>query len=710
MQAKDVVVRVQALDGAWETLGSDRARGVTPENVQLTSDQWGSKTASFDLRRDPKAVWPDIGAFAPVEVEVGGRLVWSGRVSETPVRDSTDSVIGVQCEGWQAHLDDDLYERVYAQTNLTEWKDARSIPNAPLSTWLASGTTEVGSGNIVFGYPNGAYVANGQAVGVVLDLGTTSAAKRIVVDWSNENVAGGYYAFRCRAFDSMTTFGAVGETLFNSDPTLMSSPVAATLTSARRYIALYLVRTGASGNENGDRKVRVSAVQIFADTAYESGNSSVLKADQVIKDALDRATLQLSSDRTGITAGTFSIPELAPSEPKTPREIWNAVNAFEDYQSKIDVSKRAIFKAKPSAPEIEVGAWSGMEFEDSSANSGDDIYSRVVVTGSKADGSSLRVTRGQGNLSGAVSTVVTSPAPDNPSFETNTTGWTASYSTITRDTGTKDSGTASGRWDNSGASDALSAGFPIPTLETTIKGKFQAGQQYTLQVRVKAVATTATTPLITMYFGAVSLATISSSGATDYAVTPGLGEAPSTTGFSTISLVWTPKQTVTDATLLCYDGGLFGTSSYFFIDTVTMFASRSTVVERRGFMRSKTLASSFTLTDSAAQQLGDKWLLGHKTSPFKGRAKLTGNQACREIKTGRNVAPEELLLRTGELIRFGDRIDPDTGAAGRDGRLVEAQYNADEDSVSLTIDSSRAGFEALLERLGVVLGQNRSAS
>jgi hypothetical protein len=38
---------------------------------------------------------------------------------------------------------------------------------------------------------------------------------------------------------------------------------------------------------------------------------------------------------------------------------------------------------------------------------------------------------------------------------------------------------------------------------------------------------------------------------------------------------------------------------------------------------------------------------------------------------------------------------------------VEAQYEADTDSVTLTIDSSRAGFEALLERLGVVLGQNR---
>ena len=71
------------------------------------------------------------------------------------------------------------------------------------------------------------------------------------------------------------------------------------------------------------------------------------------------------------------------------------------------------------------------------------------------------------------------------------------------------------------------------------------------------------------------------------------------------------------------------------------------------------------------------------------------------------VAAEQMLLRTGELIRFSDRIDPDTGAQGRDGKIVEASYKVDDNSVELTIDSSRAGFEALLNRLGVVLGQMR---
>ena len=79
--AKDVSVRLQSLDGVWEVCGSDHARGIIPENVELRSDQWGSSRATFDLRRNPKEFWPDIGAFTPVEIEIGGARVWSGRGS-----------------------------------------------------------------------------------------------------------------------------------------------------------------------------------------------------------------------------------------------------------------------------------------------------------------------------------------------------------------------------------------------------------------------------------------------------------------------------------------------------------------------------------------------------------------------------------------------------------------------------------------------------
>ncbi len=152
----DVTVRLKALDGVWETCGVDRAAGVFPENVDLGADGYGSKTASFDLRRDPSQVWPDIGAFTPVQVEIDGSgRVWSGRVSETPSRDGTDQIMSVACDGMQAHLDDDLYERKYVHTNMGDWKDQRGELTATLANFPASSSVTVGDGAIVLGWPLG---------------------------------------------------------------------------------------------------------------------------------------------------------------------------------------------------------------------------------------------------------------------------------------------------------------------------------------------------------------------------------------------------------------------------------------------------------------------------------------------------------------------------------------------------------------------------
>ena len=69
---------------------------------------------------------------------------------------------------------------------------------------------------------------------------------------------------------------------------------------------------------------------------------------------------------------------------------------------------------------------------------------------------------------------------------------------------------------------------------------------------------------------------------------------------------------------------------------------------------------------------------------------------------------DALLGMTGEMIRFTDRIDPDTGAVGRDARIAEVSIDPDTEEATVTLDNSRAGFDALLARLDVVLGQNQS--
>jgi hypothetical protein len=682
--AKDVSVRLQSLDGVWEVCGSDHARGIIPENVELRSDQWGSSRATFDLRRNPKEFWPDIGAFTPVEIEVGGTIVWSGRVSETPVRDSTDSVISVQCEGWQAHLDDDLYERIYVHTNLTEWKDARSAPGATLTTLVAAPQVQVGDGVLSLTYQNGTAAAGKAAA--ILDLGPNSTAARVVIDWSLTAGA----ATRSLSFGFGASSDASAATLdtISSSTSAVSGTYSYTLSTARRY--LFLIHAASGHTPSADEVAKFTSIQVFASTAYESGASSVLKSDQVVTDALSRASVLFSADRTQITTGTFNIPEFAPSEPRTPRAVWEAVDAFEDRYKKITVDKIPVYKAKPTYPEVEVGAWSGMEFEDSAANSGDDVYSRVIVTGDQPDGTPLRITRSQAQQTGALYTAVSSPAFTNPGFETNTTGWTATSSTITRDTAVFDAGVASGRWDNTGASDNLDSD---DTIAATLTGTFRAGVTYLIQWRMRA--STNTTSWLNVTLGTATDSTYT------YAIDTPAGS------FKTHQIAWTPTTTVTSGVALTLTNVILRFGVYYYIDECSVKTSTQTIVDRRGFQRTKQLSTSFMLTAAAAKQIADKWLLSHKTTPFKGKAKLTGNDAIRDITSGRPVAPEQMLLRTGELIRFSDRIDPDTGAQGRDGKIVEASYKVDDNSVELTIDSSRAGFEALLNRLGVVLGQMR---
>ena len=688
--AKDVSVRLQSLDGVWEVCGSDHARGIIPENVELRSDQWGSSRATFDLRRNPKEFWPDIGAFTPVEIEVGGTIVWSGRVSETPIRDSTDSVVSVQCEGWQAHLDDDLYERKYVHTNLTEWRDVRSDALCDLTTYLACGQIVSTDGAIVASWASGVPVGAFARSGVGLDLGPNNTASRIIIDYQFSNGSGSalQYVSVLSSNNGLGSLTAVS-TVYNAIPSA-SGTISANVSSAR-YVWIGLYNSAGAFTPSGDLFFRVNNVQVFASTAYESGNASILKSDVVVKDALASATSLLSTDRTKIDAGTFSIPEFTTSEPRTPRQVWEAVDAFEDRYKKITVDKVPVYKAKPLTPEVEIGAWSGVEFDDSSANSGDEIYSRVIVTGQQPNGTDLRVPRTQSQQTGVLSQPVLNPGFSNPTFATNTTGWTVTNSTITRDTVTYDTSPASGRWDNTGASDAL---LGTATLTASVTDTFLAGKTYTLsfRMRVSAVAN------INIAFTA---------GATVI----GAGTLPITqvATWITVQFTWTPKETVTGGVTLTFSEPrtTLAAGVYAWFDSVSIFTAIPTVVDRRGFSRSKQLDTSFALTAVAAAQIGDKWLLSHKTTPFKGKAKITGNDAIRDITSGRPVAPEQMLLRTGELIRFSDRIDPDTGAQGRDGKIVEASYKVDDNSVELTIDSSRAGFEALLNRLGVVLGQMR---
>lgn len=683
----DFAVLLQSLDGKWEQCGIDRLRGIVPEGIQATANEAGSDTIRFTLRRDPGAIYPDLTAYTPCDYFEAGEKVWSGRVWETPTKDGPDASISVEGRGWQFHLDDDAFERAWVHTRLPDYRDTRSFLGASLTDFPTIPTVQAGDGGIVLGWADGTTTVINTQVGVTLDLGPYSTGKRIVID----------YAFSAGITSGWTLYatGHDGENYSTSNPenaiTVTGSAsgsgtgTGGTLSTARRYLTLRLVRFGATGVCAGDATAKISVARVFRDTAYESGGVSTLKSSTLVTDAIDAGTILLSSDRTGIEASSFSWPEFALDGLKSPREVCAAANATEDRILQVDVERRPIFKAKPTYPIFEVGNWSGSEFEDASANSGEEIYNRVVVEGTGPDGAPLRVERRNPTSLTEIDQIDT-PAPDNPSFATDTSGWSASSGTLSRTTtaGEYDSAPAGGKW----ATPSLGQTEP---LTATFTGTFQAGRTYLLSFRIKANGTI----LIGGGFGVLGVDT----GAlfnSNYS--PFYFQA--TTSFQTMQYVWTPTASRTTATLRIT---VASTSGTYYVDSLVLYRTVSTLVDRRGFQRTKILPVRSALTTDLANQIGDTFLLGHKTTPLKGSLSAQ-RLGVRRVLGGAPVHPAHLLKNTQQMLRLSHRIDPDTGGQGRDGRIAAVSWDRDKGEASVAIDNERTNFEAMLERLAVVVG------
>ncbi len=513
-----VTVWLRPIESHWTPVGTEARQGVWAENLTVTNDRRGPLSAAFDLRRDPAGIWPDLAAYTPVEVEVNGIVVFGGRLKETPGRDA-EHALSVQCEGLQASLDDDMYERLYVHTDLSLWKDARSVPTANLAAYTTKWTVET-AGAIVIRSTGAVAFARG---GVTLDLGPSTQARRVVIEWEKSASWAGTASCYLNTDNAPLGGAGTGGTISTLSDTSVAGTYAQTLTACR-YLTIFCDADTAQADT---AFFRVKAVRVFGQAAYENLNESALKASTVITDALTFTPL-LHPDRGRITASSFNIPSLAPGEPKTPREIVDTVNAYHDWTFQIDAAGRPIFAPRSTAPTVKIGSWSSAEVEDASSNSGEDIYTDVIVTAQTPAGDPLRVRR------------------------TN-------------------------------------------------------------------AATSA----------------------------------------------------------------------------------------RLGFTRTKQLAVASPLPADAiaAAQIADVWLAAHTATPFKGTVKLTGTTAVQDITTGAPVAPEQLLLLTDQLLHFDDRVDPDTGALGRDGRITQVTYTPATGEATIAIDNTRGDLDALLARLAVTTSQ-----
>lgn len=693
----EVVVRLQALDGTWETCGVDRLTRIFPENVSLSSDSWGPKTASFDLRRDPTLPWPDVLAFTPVKIEVDGQLVWSGRVSETPSREGAETVMTINCEGWQHHLDDDMLDQFWVHADLTAWKDQRSLTISDIGAGTGGfpmiGQTAVGDGKITLAWPKDSSVVQNTGVGVVLDLGPDRRARRVAVDWFASTFDTNTTLY-CRGTpDGRPTISTPTYTdAFTSAITYVPTTSVGSLgSSGYRFVHLFLYRTGVTATATGnDLVASITGIRVFASSNLESGGASTLKASRIVADAARLRAPLLSTDTSMISTTSTSLPEYAPDQQRTCREHINAADGFHGWTKKVDAFRRMNYYPKPSRAKYEAGEYSLKESSDSAGSSGAEIFNRVVVTGQDAAGKPVLVTRyPQGWQDNATTLLI----PNADFTANNLNGWVSEGggATITRTTtaGEFETGVAGGKIVNASGSDGYGC----------IAGVFnnpQFGRAYRVTMRLKASVANKQVGIRDLWDEGMGTSR------------EGLWGEP-LTKVVTIGTSWT---TVTydilpDASQTTSGAGVRihlknHATEAVYIDYIKYEINTATLADRRGFKKAFNLSVNTMLPSDGvlAASIGDAWLANHSTTSFKGDVTFSGPNSLRDRLSGQPVPLYQLLADTDELIHFSDRINPDTGGMGRTARITNVTYTPLEDKAVVTLDNSRTDFETLLNRLG----------
>lgn len=133
----------------------------------------------------------------------------------------------------------------------------------------------------------------------------------------------------------------------------------------------------------------------------------------------------------------------------------------------------------------------------------------------------------------------------------------------------------------------------------------------------------------------------------------------------------------------------------------TVASAVDTLPSRQGYNKRNSLPIESTSTSALQTQMGALYTANHATAPFKGEQVVQGWGDMRAIDGSQRHAFQALTM-TDELMRFTDRIDPDTGAQAREGRMKTVTYNADTEVSTVSIDNESRKFEALASRVAAL--------
>ncbi len=396
---------------------------------------------------------------------------------------------------------------------------------------------------------------------------------------------------------------------------------------------------------------------------------------------LDSGSLpRLSRDKSRIFTTGLPIPDYWPAGFQSPRELMEPVNAFHDWHLGVDVDRRVFFEPPSDLPTVEIGEWSGAEFSDASAGSGEDVYSKVIVQATDPAGQPLEVIRTAATAVPELAVMVPLDAAiTNPSFEADTVGW--SLTDLARSNVTAGHGSWSLRYD---ASTATPTGIAITTLTGLSPGVPHLARWWTSGVGSGGAGSSVQRITVTGPYG--------QEGALTYHG-----------GIGWQSLVWVPRGETATFRFECDSIAIPEGGTYVYFDDVRVNRIETNAVDRHRFARAQRLPIGAPLSQAAAEVIGDIWLRNHIRTPLKGSVTVTGQGGVREVIGGAPVHPAHLLLRAGEAIRHSGMADPDTGAWGRVGRIASVSYTGGQ--ATIEIDNERHAFDALISRYAALAGQ-----
>jgi hypothetical protein len=709
-------VRLKGPDGYWIEVGKGVARGITVEGLTLTANRKGPDTCSFTLRRDPTRPWPEFAAFNRGEVVIGGERLWAGRLKEAPGQTGSEQTISFSGEGRQSEQDDDLVSIGFVHQRLDDWQDVRTVTEANLSTayaWPQAPTVSTEYGQIIIGYPNATPYVQSNGVGVRLDLGEYhSRAEEVAVECIavNPNPFAGVYV---RGHNSPDALSAAvqgvdwddyytGGLSFNSISSDEANPtiIRGVLSPGYRYISIFMWTNPTPGGTTGmDHLLKIRRVAVSSSMTYldDTEGKSVLRASDVIGYLVASGRIGPNLSRSldeietsGLIDGsTYGIPDLWLGA-SSPRELVDAVNAYHDYLSGVDPDGRVFFKAPPATPDLEVGSWAGAEFNDASASSAADVYTKAIGEATGADGQPLIVTRHAVQASPELVQRSDVALLSNPSFTTNTTGWGATVGSIARVT--------TDTYDGGGAGEvSTAASGRTATVEANLTG-LTIGRTYAVLVPAKK-GTTVPEPSYEWYAQILGIGGV----ILDRVADPVQGDT-----YRDHYLTFTA-----DATTATLEIGATiaeaapGATVAFYIDGLRTFISEVNAADRAGVPRATRIPIGAAMTRASLETLLDVWLRNHLSTPLKGSLRVTGQGGVRRHRGGTGVPAHELLLYPGRLIWLSNVEDPDSGAWGRSGTIASVTYSHDDRSATVEIDNERRRFDTFVSRIAALVDQVR---